>query len=515
MSRANGTNLARFGQMLQNLFLGPQLLAFLPALTLGGYWFGGEMVLLFIAVLVPAIFAASGAFSRTTPLSTIARDGVSGAYLRDTVISTLDQLIAAERTSGRTTACLVVELDDFKSLLKTYGSHAGDNVIATTAQRVRDVLRESDVLARIDGPCFAIALGPMRRTDLETLIQLAARIQASIAQPFSIDATRVHITASVGFCLPGRAPARNGAAYLGAAESALLAAQSRGPGSIRAYSKDEAPVSVASSELLAEVEDALESGQIRPFFQPQVSTDTGEITGFEALARWHHPMRGMIPPGEFLPVLDDAGLFERLSEVILYHSMIALKDWEKAGYTVPNVAVNLSSAELSNPKLAQKIRWDLDRFDLAPDRLTVEILEDVIASSENDAITRNIWELSEMGCGIDLDDFGTGHASLANIRRFAVSRIKIDRSYVTRVDTDRDQQNMVAAILTMAERLNLDTLAEGVETLGEHSMLSQLGCGHVQGFSVARPMSFEDTIDWMSKHQQKLAKTPTLGRRAS
>ncbi len=138
----------------------------------------------------------------------------------------------------------------------------------------------------------------------------------------------------------------------------------------------------------------------------------------------------------------------------------------------------------------------------------------MIADSQDDVITRNIRALSELGCNIDLDDFGTGHASIANIRRFAVKRIKIDASFVARLDRDRDQQNMVAAVLTMAERLELDTLAEGVETVGEHAMLAQLGCGHVQGFSIARPMPLGEATDWITKYRNKLVETPRVGRKA-
>ena len=161
----------------------------------------------------------------------------------------------------------------------------------------------------------------------------------------------------------------------------------------------------------------------------------------------------------------------------------------------------------------EKLQWELDRFELAPDRVTVEILESVVAEAENDTVVHNIAALSQLGCGIDLDDFGTGHASITSIRRFAVNRIKIDRSFVTKVDCDPVQQRMIAAILSMAERLELATLAEGVETIAEHAMLAQLGCSHVQGYSIARPMPFEETIAWLEHHRSKLAATPKLSRK--
>lgn len=191
------------------------------------------------------------------------------------------------------------------------------------------------------------------------------------------------------------------------------------------------------------------------------------------------------------------------------------ESWDRDELNIPSVSVNFSTHELRNPKLCEKIRWELDRFDTKPDRLCVEILEDVIADPKDDVVSRNIRALSELGCKIDLDDFGTGHASIASIRRFAVQRIKIDASFVARVDRDHDQQNMVAAVLTMAERLDLDTIAEGVETVGEHAMLAQLGCGHVQGFSVGRPMPAGETQAWIRKHRNKLVEPPRLGRKAS
>lgn len=197
-------------------------------------------------------------------------------------------------------------------------------------------------------------------------------------------------------------------------------------------------------------------------------------------------------------------LLEQLCEIVLSKSLAALRSWDNAGHSIPSVAVNFSSQELSNPKLTDRLKWELDRFDLAPNRLSVEILEDVIAVANDDVIVRNIQALADLGCSVDLDDFGTGHACIANIRRFSVSRIKIGRSFITRIDRDRDQQNMVAAILTMAERLEIDTLAEGVETLGEHAILAQLGCGHVQGFSIAKPMPFEETDAWIIRYLERI-----------
>ena len=179
---------------------------------------------------------------------------------------------------------------------------------------------------------------------------------------------------------------------------------------------------------------------------------------------------------------------------------------------MPHGGVNFSGAELRNAKLVDKIRWELDRFDLTAERLSVEILETVVTDTADDTVTRNIKSLTSLGCFIDLDDFGTGNASIAAIRRFGVSRIKIDRSLVKKADRDSEQQRMISAVLTMAERLGVETLAEGVETAGEHALLAQLGCHHVQGFGVGRPMPFEKILDWVRAHDASLHDAPTIPR---
>jgi len=515
MSLGAGKLLSRFRNSLRSILLGPHVLAFLPALMLGGYWYGGEGVLLYMALLLPALFAIAGLFSGNGTSWPEDYDGVTGLKLRKAAVKHLDAALHSEQNTGKSTAAIAIRLDDFRSIERKFGVTASEMLLKQTGERLTSALRDTDIIVRLGPATFGVVLAPIRRIDLEILIQTCARLQAAIAEPFSVDATRVYITASVGFCTLARAKTKAGSGVLDCAETALAAAVENGPGSIRAYTPEIKRRATLQTEIVEEVADALEQGQISAWFQPQVSTKTGEITGFEALARWEHPERGIIPPVDFLPTLEKLGLMERLGEVILYQSLTALRDWDQEARNIRSVSVNFSAHALRNPKLCDKIRWELDRFDLMPDRLCIEILEDVIADSHDDVITRNIRALSELGCKIDLDDFGTGHASITNIRRFAVKRIKIDASFVARLDRDPEQQNMVAAVLTMAERLELDTVAEGVETVGEHAMLAKLGCGHVQGFSIARAMPLDDAKEWIVRYRNKLAETPHVGRKAS
>lgn len=492
----------------------PELMVFLPAVTLAAFWFGGEEMLILTALAAPLIFTISGAFRFKEPARSALPDGISGLALRPQVIDMLDTALRDGASGGRMTGCLVVQFDDAGVILDRHGRAAQAEVLLRSADRICSALRGGDTVARLEAGGFAVALAPVRWLDLESMVQLATRLQTSLADPISLDAAKIYVTASVGFCLGARAPEGTGASLLDAAQVAADEALRNGPSSIRAYAPGMARKRADRDAFREVLEAALDEGQIRPHYQPQISTDTGALSGFEALARWHHPERGVIMPADFLPAVDEAGLSERLGEVILFHALAALVRWDKAGLRVPTVGVNFSASELRNPRLVEKLKWELDRFNLTPERLSVEILETVVADTDNDVIVHNIAALSRLGCGIDLDDFGTGHASITSIRRFAVRRIKIDRSFVTRVDEDREQQKVVSAVLSLAERLGLETLAEGVETQAELSMLGQLGCGHVQGYGIARPMPFEETADWIIRHRAQVIATPRIGHRA-
>jgi len=513
MPHSLAARLVRPARSLAVMMRRPEMILFLPAITLAAFWFGGERLLVMVALGAPLVFALAGAFRQADPAPALP-DAFSGLGLRAHLVTALEAIVTDEPISGKTTACLVVQFDEMDQVLDRHGRAAQTEVLTRCTERICAVLRSGDLIARLEGGGLGIALAPVRRLDLETVVQLASRLQAAINVPVSLNAQRIYVSASVGFCMAQRAPAPRGKALLDAAQVAADEAARHGPGAIRAYAPDMARHRADRDALREELELALDEGQIRAHFQPQISTDTGAITGFEALARWYHPERGLIPPADFLPMIEDAGLSERLGEVMLFNALTALARWDRAGLDVPTVAVNFSAAELRNPKLAEKLKWELDRFGLEPRRLCVEVLEHVVAETDNDVIVSNISALARMGCGIDLDDFGTGHASITSIRRFAVRRIKIDRSFVTKVDEDRDQQKMVSAILSMAERLGLHTLAEGVETPGEHTMLAQLGCGDVQGFGIARPMPVDETMDWIERHRARPSAAPRISHRA-
>lgn len=496
----------------KQLFRDPALLVgFIPLFLAMSYstrdirWLIGASTL--IPILVLAIRALDVA---TSPKG--GRDALTGLPCRAALLSALDQYFATPGASTRTAACLVIDLDDFHSFNERWGREPADVVLRQTARRLRSAVRDNDLVVRLDADAFALYLAPSQGMTLDSILSVGDRIQRALSEPIILHGTTAYVSASVGVALASKSPEKTGASLLVAAERAMVEARSQGAGALRLFSSEMQTEIRASHELADDVAKALENGEIVAWFQPQVSTETGKVTGFEALARWEHPTRGTVSPAEFLPAIEATGRTERLSEVMLYQGLKAIVAWERGGFIIPSIGVNFAGLELRNPNLLDKVKWELDRFGLSADRLSVEILESVISNTDDDIILRNISSLGQLGCGIDLDDFGTGHASISSIKQFKTSRIKIDRSFVTHVDKDGEQQRMVAAILTMAQQLGVESLAEGVETLGEHSILAQLGCNHVQGFGIARPMPFEDTFVWLIEHTAKLAPPPRIER---
>ncbi len=476
----------------------------LPLLALPAFWLGGEVALAVLAVSVPLALLLTGLGRRTgdpVPVS-------------DQVISRLDATLQDGAAKEGTTGCFVIQFDDPGHLCDRHGRARQSELLAACIARLRAALRPGDLLYPLEDGSMAVVLALTPRLDLETMVRIAGRLHLVVQQPTSLSGGPVQVTASIGFCFARQLARPTGRAVLDAAQVAGDEAARFRPGAIRGYSADLAAARADRDALRAAFAKAVEHGEVRAFFQPQVSTDSGEVSGVEALVRWLHPDRGCLTPAAFLPAIDGTDLMELLGQTMLTQGLATLAELDRKGLRIPSVAVNFSALELRDPHLPDRLRWTLDRFQLAPARLTVEVLESVVSGDGDEITASNIARIAAMGCGVDLDDFGTGNASITAIRRFALNRLKIDRSFVRDVDLNRDQQALVTAILSLAEQLGLETLAEGVETPGEHALLAQLGCGHVQGFGVARPMPVDELANWIAAHREKLAGALRIGVRA-
>ncbi|MEC3861421.1 bifunctional diguanylate cyclase/phosphodiesterase [Mesobacterium sp. TK19101] len=491
---------------LRQMLIGPQLLAFAPALSLAAFWFGGETVLIAVALGLPVLVAAIGVDpNKEIPLSgPRAPDRLSLNDLSDRA----EAAMALARRSGRNTACLLIAVSGLDRVVAA----SRDGTRRALLERVRSLLREGDLTAWAADGQIAVLLHP-GKLDLNAVQMLAQRLQTALEDALPADRENLHFSAAIGIGMSSRLRAgAGGGALLQAARAALDEAQRAGASGIRAQRRMADPPRRVDAEplLVGEVLQALETGRIAPWYQPIVDARSADLTGVEALARWLHPTRGVIAPAELLPALDQAGGMERLGEIMLHSACVALQAWDRAGMDIPSVSLNFSEVELRNPRLAEIVSWELDRFGLCGDRLRIEVLESVLLTESDECLVRSINALAELGCGIDLDDFGTGQTGIAALQLVPVHRLKIDRRFVTRIDRDDRQRRLVAALIGLAERMGLETVAEGVESHGEHAVLAQLGCTHLQGYGIARPMPGDQLHDWCRAHAAKLAAIPRI-----
>jgi len=292
------------------------------------------------------------------------------------------------------------------------------------------------------------------------------------------------------------------------AERALAQARQSGPAGLGMHAAGAHPKSISPAQRQVEAKNALEGGEIRPWFQPQICTTTGRVSGFEALARWHHPARGILGPSEFLGTLAQCQGLEALTESMLGQALAALRSWDEAGATVPQIVVNFTQADLQNPLFTDRVQWQLGLYGIAPQRLAIEVLETAITGAVDQTISRNINRVEALGCRISLDDFGIGPAPISLFQTCPLAQLKIDRALIRAIPERPRQQKMVSALVKMAEQLEIDTIAEGVETPAEQAMVARLGCTHIQGYAIAHPMPFDKTLPWLWRYNARRARLP-------
>ncbi len=406
----------------------------------------------------------------------------------------LDRLVAGAGRADTHVAVLRIDIDRFKVLAETLGKRTCDEIIRIAARRIQRALRNEDFAAYLGGDDFVVVAADLE--DGNAAAAVAGRIQAALAKPFSIRGGARRLTFSIGVTLTGDDRAET-ERILANAYIALTEAQSAGHGNVRYFREDLRAEVERRETLYTELLTGLERGELVPFFQPQIDLATGRFAGFEALVRWHHPTHGLLTPAAFLDFADEVDLTERIGEVVLTRSLEALRGWEQAGLHVPEVGVNFALAQLRDPRLIEKIKWEVERFDIDPSRLAIEVLETVLIKSDADMVVRNLRGLASAGFRIELDDFGTGHASISNLRRFMVNRIKIDKSFIFGIETSTEQQQLTASMIAMARALGIATLGEGVETEDAEAMLRRLGCDYFQGYLVARALPLAETFTWL------------------
>jgi len=401
-------------------------------------------------------------------------DSLTGLANRQRMRQWLDQTLS-QAHGGRGTALFLLDLDRFKAVNDTLGHQMGDALLKQVAQRLVRAIGDSGLVGRLGGDEFKVVLPGM--TDRDALSGIARAVIESLSQPYSIDGSSIAIGCSIGIAI---APEDGGDAetMVRNADLALYGAKGDGRGIHRFFKPAMLDGARSRKQIEDDLRDALASGQFHVAYQPVVSTASERIVGYEALVRWDHPTRGAISPAEFVPVAEDCGLIEAIGEWVLRTACMEAAAW-------PNdvrVAVNVSPIQFANPALPTIVTSALAKSGIAPGRLELEITEGVFLD-ETASSEQMFRTLKGIGVRLALDDFGTGYSSLGYLKKAPFDKIKIDQSFVrgAAIAGNRNAA-IIRAIVTLAEALDMETTAEGVETHDEIALIRQLGCSHIQGW---------------------------------
>ena len=392
----------------------------------------------------------------------------------------------AERQVGHTLpfAVLYFDVDRFKGVNDSFGHHAGDDFLVEIARRLERSLRPGDTLARLGGDDFAILLEDLRAGTDAT--RVAERIQENLVAPFAVEGTEVFCSASIGIAL-GPGSYTQPQEMLRDANTAMYRAKANGRAGHQIFDADMHRRAVSQLRIESDLRRAIERQEFVLHYQPIVDLSTRRLTGFEALVRWKHPQRGVVPPGEFIPVAEETGLIKPLGLWVIQESCRQIREWQDRGGPPLRISVNLSGHQLAQPDLVEQVQRTLETTGIDPRLLAVEVTESALVR-DMAAAASVLAQLRALNVHVNVDDFGTGYSSLSYLQNLPVDTLKIDRSFVKTLDQTGGRSEIVRAVITLAHSLGMSVVAEGVETRGQLDALTALQCNGAQGFFFARPL---------------------------
>ncbi|TLP58463.1 EAL domain-containing protein [Parasedimentitalea maritima] len=426
-------------------------------------------------------------------------DALTGLANRRAFSDHIENLKLSEKTTEKSIMVMMLDLDRFKAVNDLHGHASGDYVLTETAKRITDVMRDGDFAARLGGDEFAITLAP--GSTVERAERIARRLLTAIAKPVNNEGTKIPLGASIG--ISRIVLGQRVSIALQLADQALYTAKKAGRGQFAWYNVELDESAKERQQLEQDLRLTVRNEEIVPYFQPVFCMATGKLCGFEALARWRHPDKGMISPEIFIEIAEDIGLISQLGWSMLEQACKYAGEWDPS----LKLAVNFSPVQFRDPNLVVMVRKILRETGFDPQRLEIEITETAIVL-DFDLAKRSIEQLRELGVSLALDDFGTGFSSLSNLRLLPFDRLKIDRSFVTGIYSCLENQKIVAGILALANELELTVTAEGVENLQDHQFLMSMEyqCQQGQGYHYAKPLP-GDEIDrlletkWSNLHR--------------
>ncbi|WP_439153750.1 putative bifunctional diguanylate cyclase/phosphodiesterase [Yoonia sp.] len=425
-------------------------------------------------------------------------DALTGLPNRGSVVRHLNQVVHAHPAPD--IGVLFVGLDDFKALNDAAGHDSGDQVLKSVATRFQSCIDTEDMVARVAGDEFVLVT-------FEAPSTLAKRVTSALTEPFNVGGRKLHVNASIGY-LQSSDGSADALSLIADAGVALQIAKVAGGNRTLEFRPSLRVDMETLQKLQLELPDAIATGQIEPWFQPQIRLSDGMMHGAEVLARWRHPSHGLLSPDKFLPAAVRAGLMIDLDFAIWQAAMKNLQNWQSEGINIPHISLNAAPETISDPHLMERFLLLLHLNGLCPEQIIIEVLETTVIDGKDDMASINIDSLAECGVALELDDFGTGYASLSKLTQLPLAGIKLDRSLISPLP-EAAADSVIRAILALAVELDLQVVAEGIEQQDQARSLNAHGCAVGQGFGFARPMSAKDFRVWLREYA-----APTIGKDA-
>jgi diguanylate cyclase (GGDEF)-like protein/PAS domain S-box-containing protein len=452
-------------------------------------------------------------------------DSLTGLPNRALFLDRLAHSVARTRRGHDPLAVVFIDLDDFKAVNDSLGHAAGDELLVAVAGRIRMTVRESDTPARMGGDEFAILLEDA--PTVEAARESATRVLEALRLPFRLQRQDMAIRASAGIAMYA-SPEQSADELLRNADISMYSAKAQGKDRLVVYESAVHDAAIWRLQLRQDLQLALEHEEFALVYQPLVDLETNEITGVEALLRWQHPRRGLVGPTEFVPIAEETGLIVPIGRWVLERACLQAREWRAArGGRGLDLSVNLSGRQIEDPELVDDVRRALEKADLEPRRLTLELTESILMHDAERTI-ETLGRLRGLGVRLAIDDFGTGYSSLSYLRQLPVDALKIDRSFVAVVDSGPDEAALVRSIVSLAQSLRLETIAEGIEQPGQLAELRSIGTRLGQGYLFARPLESSEitelvegggvhssVIDASAPAPHRSAGRPSNGRRSA
>ena len=422
------------------------------------------------------------------------RDDLTGLPNRFLLSERLEQAIAAVQRYHGTLAVGMLDLDGFKLINDRYGHATGDRLLVAVADRLKQIMRGEDTLARLGGDEFVLVL---RVQDTEELESAMRRILSALSSAYTIDGIGIHISASIGVTLYPN-DNEDAETLLRHADQAMYKAKQRGRDCFHLFDVSLDKKAKTAFETVIRVSEALHNGELCLYYQPKINLNSGAVIGFEALLRWQHPQEGLIPPLDFLPLVEQTDLIVEIGEWVIDQALNQIGRWAALGHTW-SVSVNIAALHFQRADFTETLKSLLACHpNVAPQMLDIEIVESVVLENIQH-VSKSLIACQDLGVTFSLDDFGAGYSSLSYLKQLPTQSIKIDQSFIRHILDDKDSLVLTKAIIGLAKSFNREVIAEGVETVEQGVLLMRLGCDVAQGYGIAKPMPVEQVSRWVAQ----------------